>query len=365
MHPIVVAEREGLHLGVEVEAHPVADELPHRLPLVVLHHRAQSPKDGDGEDQGRGADERRAGLGVVAHRSEHPLRMVDGLADELRDDELRERREHGGPHAERQPPRMGEGHAGDAQQHFGIERDRGAPRAHRVGHESERSVGGGGSGGCGHGGDQGSRGFWGRTPRRARGGARTHSGKRSPSVSSRIELGLTCDIASSGGLKLNANLHADLGLEGKVAIVAGGGAAGDGIGNGRAAAILLARAGASVFVVDRSLDLAEGTVGMIASEGGEAAAHEANLADESQCAAMVEAALARFGRVDVLDNNVGIASLDTVVAETQSRWERVMRVNVETMFLVAKHTIPAMIESGDGGAIVNISSIAALRRRAA
>ena len=162
---------------------------------------------------------------------------------------------------------------------------------------------------------------------------------------------------------MNANLHADLGLEGKVAIVAGGGAAGDGIGNGRAAAVLLARAGAEVFVVDRSLDLAEGTVRMIASEGGEATAHEADLADEGQCAAMVEAALTRFGRVDVLDNNVGIASLDTVVAETQSRWERVMRVNVETMFLVAKHTIPAMIESGDGGAIVNISSIAALRPR--
>ena len=174
---------------------------------------------------------------------------------------------------------------------------------------------------------------------------------------------LTCDITTSGGLTVNANLHADLGLEGKVVIVAGGGAAGDGIGNGRAAAILLARAGARVLVVDRSLDLAEGTVRMIAAEGGEAAAHEADLTDEGQCVAMVEAALARFGRVDVLDNNIGIASLHTAVAETQSQWERVMRVNVEAMFLTAKHAIPAMIESGDGGAIVNISSIAALRPR--
>ena len=162
---------------------------------------------------------------------------------------------------------------------------------------------------------------------------------------------------------MNANLHADLGLEGKAAIVAGGGAAGDGIGNGRAAAILLARAGARVFVVDRSLELAEGTVRMIAAEGGEAAAHEADLTDEDQCAAMVAAALARFGRIDVLDNNVGIASLDTVVAETQSRWERVMQVNVEAMFLTSKHVIPAMAESGDGGSVVNISSIAALRPR--
>ena len=146
---------------------------------------------------------------------------------------------------------------------------------------------------------------------------------------------------------MNVDLHADLGLEGKVAIVAGGGAAGDGIGNGRAAAILLARAGARVLIVDRSLDLAEGTVRMIASEGGEAAPHEADLTDEGQCKAMAEAALARFGRIDVLDNNAGIGSLDTVVAETQNRWERVMRVNVEAMFLTSKHVIPAMIESGD------------------
>ena len=109
--------------------------------------------------------------------------------------------------------------------------------------------------------------------------------------------------------------------------------------------------------MDRSLDLAEGTVRMIASEGGEAAAHEADLTDEDQCRAMAEAALARFGRIDVLDNSIGIASLDTVVPETQVRWERVMRVNVEAMFLTSKHVIPAMIESGDGGAIVNISSV--------
>ena len=64
---------------------------------------------------------------------------------------------------------------------------------------------------------------------------------------------------------------------------------------------------------------------------------------------MVEAAVAQFGRLDVLDNNIGIASLSAVTEETQSQWERVMRVNVEAMFLNAKHAIPAMIESGDGG----------------
>ena len=158
-------------------------------------------------------------------------------------------------------------------------------------------------------------------------------------------------------------LNESLVLESKVAIVAGGGAAGDGIGNGRAAAILLARAGARVFVVDRELALAQRTVEMIESEDGEAAAHDADLTIEAQCEAMVAAVIERFGRLDALDNNVGIASNASVVNETQASWERVMQVNVESMFLTSKYAIPAMIECGDGGAIVNISTISALRPR--
>ncbi|MGE0224417.1 MAG: SDR family NAD(P)-dependent oxidoreductase [Acetobacteraceae bacterium] len=153
------------------------------------------------------------------------------------------------------------------------------------------------------------------------------------------------------------------GLVGKVAIVTGGGAAGDGIGNGRAAAILLARAGAHVLVVDRDLALAERTVGMIAAEGGSAAAACYDVTAASQCAAMVDDAVRRWGRLDCLDNNVGIGSKGTVVEETQENWDRVMQVNVQTMFLTCKHAIPAMIRTAGGGAIVNISSISALRPR--
>jgi NAD(P)-dependent dehydrogenase (short-subunit alcohol dehydrogenase family) len=155
----------------------------------------------------------------------------------------------------------------------------------------------------------------------------------------------------------------DAGLAGKVAIVAGGGAAGDGIGNGRAAAILLARAGTCVLVVDRELALAERTVAMIAAEGGTAAAHPADLTDNIQCRDMVTAALDRFGRLDFLDNNVGIGSRGSVVEEDPEAWRRVMQVNVEPMFLAAKHAIPAMIKTAGRGAIVNISSISALRPR--
>ena len=70
-----------------------------------------------------------------------------------------------------------------------------------------------------------------------------------------------------------------------------------------------------------------------------------------------------LGRLDCLDNNVGIGSMGSVVDETEENWARVMHVNVDSMFLTCKHAIPAMIRSGDGGAIVNISSISALRPR--
>ena len=159
-----------------------------------------------------------------------------------------------------------------------------------------------------------------------------------------------------------AQMPDDRGLAGKVAIVTGGGAAGTGIGNGRAAAILLARAGTRVIVVDKALDLADNTVAMIKDEGGEAIALEADLTRDEDCAAMVKTALDRFGRLDFLDNNVGIGSRGSVVDETPENWRRVMQVNVETMFLASKHAIPAMIRGG-GGAIVNVSSISALRPR--
>ena len=155
----------------------------------------------------------------------------------------------------------------------------------------------------------------------------------------------------------------DAGLAGKVAIIAGGGAAGDGIGNGRAAAILLARAGVGVFVVDRDLALAERSVAMIAGEGGNAVAHGADLTEEAQCRAMVAACVERFGRLDFLDNNVGIGSRGSVVEESPQSWRRIMQVNVEVMFLTSKYAIPAMVETAGKGAIVNISSISALRPR--
>jgi NAD(P)-dependent dehydrogenase (short-subunit alcohol dehydrogenase family) len=151
-------------------------------------------------------------------------------------------------------------------------------------------------------------------------------------------------------------------LSGKVAIVTGAGSRAEGIGNGRATAVLFAREGARVLCVDQSKDAAEATRAMIAGEGGEAAVLEADVTRSADCRAMVDEAVRRWGRLDILDNNVGIGGRATVVEVDEADWDRMMRVNVTSMMLASKHAIPAMA-SGGGGAIVNISSISALRPR--
>ncbi|HKZ07770.1 MAG TPA: SDR family NAD(P)-dependent oxidoreductase [Methylomirabilota bacterium] len=151
-------------------------------------------------------------------------------------------------------------------------------------------------------------------------------------------------------------------LAGKVAIVTGAGSRAEGIGNGRATAVLFAREGARVLCVDREKDKAEATRAMIAAEGGEAAVLEADVTRSADCRAMVDEAVRRWGRLDILDNNVGIGGRASVVEVEEGDWDHMMRVNVTSMMLTSKHAIPAMAKGG-GGAIVNISSISALRPR--
>jgi NAD(P)-dependent dehydrogenase (short-subunit alcohol dehydrogenase family) len=160
-------------------------------------------------------------------------------------------------------------------------------------------------------------------------------------------------------------------LQDKVALVVGAGSSGPGWGNGKATAALFAREGAQVFCVDRNPQAAEETAGLIAEEGHTAAAHAADVAENEQVAGMVEACLERFGRIDVLHNNVGIVEVGGPVELSEEAWHRVMDVNLTTMFLTCKHVLPVMVrqfeEAGGepgvsrGGAIVNIASIAGIR----
>ena len=155
----------------------------------------------------------------------------------------------------------------------------------------------------------------------------------------------------------------DFGLKDKVAIVAGGGAVGKDIGNGRAASILLAEAGAKVLVADKDDALAKNTVQMIKDRGGEATSISGDLTKSEQCKKVVDFAISKWGRLDILDNNIGIASKLSVVDEPEENWDHVMDINLKPMFLMSKFAIPEMIKSGNGGSIVNISSISATRPR--
>ena len=150
-------------------------------------------------------------------------------------------------------------------------------------------------------------------------------------------------------------------LEGKVAVVVGAGQTpGETIGNGRAMAVLFAREGARVLCVDRVAERAEETAAMIADEGGAAAALAADVVKAAECARIVEEARARFGRIDILVNNVGIGGGDGPAHRLEeAAFDRILSVNLKGMWLTIKAALPTMREQG-GGAIVNISSLAAL-----
>jgi NAD(P)-dependent dehydrogenase (short-subunit alcohol dehydrogenase family) len=154
-------------------------------------------------------------------------------------------------------------------------------------------------------------------------------------------------------------------LEGKVAVIIGAGSTGPGWGNGKATAAVFAREGAKVICADSRLAAAQETAAQIAGEGGEALAIACDWTQADQLAALVEATLARFGRIDILDNNAGIAETGGVVEVEEAEWDRVFAINLKGAFLAMKHVIPVMLRQfaadGKGGSIINISSIASVR----
>jgi NAD(P)-dependent dehydrogenase (short-subunit alcohol dehydrogenase family) len=149
-------------------------------------------------------------------------------------------------------------------------------------------------------------------------------------------------------------------LQGKVAIVTGAGSSGPGWGNGKATAVLFAREGAKVLAIDVSLAALDETRALIDGAGGVCAAVRADVSAARDVEAMVERCLEAFGRVDILHNNVGIVEMGGAVDASEESWNRVMDVNVKSMFLTCKHVLPQMERQG-GGAIVNIASIAGIR----
>jgi NAD(P)-dependent dehydrogenase (short-subunit alcohol dehydrogenase family) len=149
-------------------------------------------------------------------------------------------------------------------------------------------------------------------------------------------------------------------LRDKVAIVTGAGSRADGIGNGRAAAILLARQGAKVTLVDQNPAWVERTRQMIEAESGISLTVLADVTRPEDCSRIVRETVHTWGRLDILVNNVGIGGPPgTAVDVDIEAWDHAMRVNVTSMVLMAKYAIPEMIAAG-GGAIVNLASVAGL-----
>ena len=154
-----------------------------------------------------------------------------------------------------------------------------------------------------------------------------------------------------------------LDLTGKIAIVTGAGSVGPGWGNGRATATLLARQGAAVFLVDVNDAAVAETQSVIEAEGNICAATKCDMLDAADVAEMVQACLGRFGRIDILVNNVGGSEPGNPVTMPEEAWDRQIDFNLKTVFLGCKYVLPVMAEQA-AGAIVNLSSVAGMRNTA-
>ncbi|RUV84695.1 glucose 1-dehydrogenase [Mesorhizobium sp. M1A.F.Ca.IN.020.06.1.1] len=149
-------------------------------------------------------------------------------------------------------------------------------------------------------------------------------------------------------------------LEGKVALVMGAGSSGPGWGNGKATAMTYARNGARVVAVDLHRESVDETVALIREEGFEADALCGDATREDDVKSIVSEVMRRHGRIDVLQNNVGITVMGSIEETTVEAWDHVFNLNVKTVFLACKHVLPLMVAQ-KAGTIVNISSLASLQ----
>jgi NAD(P)-dependent dehydrogenase (short-subunit alcohol dehydrogenase family) len=148
-------------------------------------------------------------------------------------------------------------------------------------------------------------------------------------------------------------------VEGKVAMIVGAGCVGPGWGNGRAAAVLFAREGAKVFAVDKDGDAMKETVERIGNQS-EIATHVCDVLDDAQVGAMTEACRKKFGRIDILLNNVGGSAAGGAAEISEENFDKQIDHNLKSVFLACRHVIPVMIAQG-GGAIVNTASSSGIR----
>lgn len=133
-----------------------------------------------------------------------------------------------------------------------------------------------------------------------------------------------------------------------------------GWGVGKATALVFARHGAIVACIDKDLEAAEATAAMIRAEGGEATVYACDVTKSAEVKAVVDAHMARAGRIDILHNNVGIVEIGGPVECSEENFDKVLAVNMKSVFLTTKWVLPIMERQGKGS-IVNVSSIASIR----
>jgi NAD(P)-dependent dehydrogenase (short-subunit alcohol dehydrogenase family) len=148
-----------------------------------------------------------------------------------------------------------------------------------------------------------------------------------------------------------------LDLKGKIAFVSGAGSVGEGWGNGKATSVLFARQGAKVYGTDINPAAAEETRSIIEKEGGACAVRRCDMTDSADVAAAVTDCVGRYGRIDILVNNVGGSAPGDPVRMTEEAWDAQIDLNLKTAFLCCKHVLPVMAKQ-KSGAIVNIASVA-------
>jgi NAD(P)-dependent dehydrogenase (short-subunit alcohol dehydrogenase family) len=149
-------------------------------------------------------------------------------------------------------------------------------------------------------------------------------------------------------------------VENKIAIITGAGCVGPGWGNGRASAVLFAKEGARIFAVDRDTAAMEETARLVKAAGGEIETHRCDVTNASSVAAAVTACVKRWGRVDVLLNNVGGSAAGGPAEMAEEVWDSQVDCNLKSVFLTCKYVLPVMEEQGEG-AVVNIASTSGLR----
>src|SRR5215470_1425397 len=174
-----------------------------------------------------------------------------------------------------------------------------------------------------------------------------------------------CRLPSPMGVAARAERRVKKGamagrLAGKVAIVTGAASVGPGVGNGKATAVLFAREGARVVLVNRSEDHARELQREIEAQGGSCSVVVADVTSTDAARRVIDTAVERYGKLDVLFNNVGAGGPGTVVNLSEEVWDRAMQANLRSVMLCCKFAVPRMIESG-GGSIINVSTVAAVQ----